>query len=293
MNRNLQISPLRTLTAIVDHGGFGRAADALHLTQPAVSQQVRRLESLLKQPIFTATGRNMRLSPAGEELLGYARKMVALNDEAVARFAPAHGKLKISLGVSDLIADILPEVLRLLRRKADYAQITLRTGTSESLWDQMESGGLDVALLIEKPVAQGDYTARELGAIEMGWFGRPAISGNAEMPLVVYTEPCRLREHTLSAFQDAGAPWRIGYEGAELIGLRAAVQAGLGVGCLIANAGELWGLPAAVSPSLPLPPPAVQLSLTTSRHVPEEFTEFLTEILHQTLRSYPIGSAVR
>jgi DNA-binding transcriptional LysR family regulator len=292
MNHDLQISPLRTLATIVDLGGFGRAAEALHITQPAVSQQVRRLEALLKQPVFTATGRDMRLSPAGEELLGYARKMIALNDEAVARFSPAPGKLRIALGISDQLTEVLPEVLRLLKRKADDAQITLRTGTSESLWAQMESGALDIALLIDSPAPVGDYMLRDVGTIGMEWFGRPAVSSDAKLPLVVFTEPCTLRGRTFTAFREAGVPFQIGYEGSELIGLRAAIQVGLGVGCLIANAGELWGLPTAVSPNLPPPPSAVPLSMAVSRRVPEEFGDSVLAALCQALRPYPIGASV-
>src|SRR5205085_10630653 len=85
MTRDLGIGPLRSFVAVADCGGFQRAATALHLTQGAVSQHVRRLESALGRPLVERHGRGSRFTPAGEELLLQARKLLALHDETFER----------------------------------------------------------------------------------------------------------------------------------------------------------------------------------------------------------------
>ncbi|MFJ9418669.1 LysR family transcriptional regulator [Streptomyces sp. NPDC101227] len=289
MNHDLQIGTLRTLATIVDLGGFSRAAEALHLTQPAVSQQMRRLETFLKQPVFATTGRNMRLSPAGKELLAYARKMLSLNDEAVARFTPPRDGLRISFGISDQFSDALPEILRSLKRVAPESQVTIRTGVSESLSEQLSDGSLDLALLIN-PWEDPAYRVEEVGHIEMAWFGRPAIGNDAPLPLVLFTEPCTLRGRTLAAFEESGTEWKRAYEGPELIGLRAAIQAGLGVACLVANADELWGLPTAICPRLPAPPGPVPTGLAISSRVPADYAEAALKSVREALGPYPFAA---
>ncbi|MFJ9853873.1 LysR substrate-binding domain-containing protein [Streptomyces sp. NPDC101150] len=254
-----------------------------------MSQQMRRLETFLKQPVFATTGRNMRLSPAGKELLAYARKMLSLNDEAVARFAPPRDGLRISFGISDQFSDALPEILRSLKRVAPESQLTIRTGVSESLSEQLSDGAQDLALLIN-PWEDPAYRVEEVGHIEMAWFGRPAIGNDAPLPLVLFTEPCTLRGRTLAAFEESGTEWKRAYEGPELIGLRAAIQAGLGVACLVANADELWGLPTAICPRLPAPPGPVPTGLAISSRVPADCTEAALKSVREALAPYPFAA---
>ncbi|MGA4837855.1 LysR substrate-binding domain-containing protein [Streptomyces sp. G45] len=289
MNHDLQIGTLRTLAAIVDLGGFSRAAEALHLSQPAVSQQMRRLDSFLKEPVFAATGRNLRLSPAGQELLGYARKMLSLNDEAVARFKPPRDGLRISFGICDQLSEALPDVLSGLKRVAPDSRVTLRTGPSEALTEQLGAGSLDLALLLD-PVAGTDYHVVGIGRLELGWFGRPAVGRGAPLPLVLFTEPSRLRGQTLSALATARVPWTSAYEGADLLGVRAALHAGLGIGCLVANADATWGLPTAVHPLLPAPPGPVATGLAVSSRVPRDYARSALDAVRAALRSYPFAA---
>ena len=90
-SRNLDVNQLRTLSTIVETGSFRRAADALALTQPAVSYHIRRLEAVLHGPVFVRTRGRLELSDAGEELLFYARKILTVNDEAMATEKLAEG----------------------------------------------------------------------------------------------------------------------------------------------------------------------------------------------------------
>ncbi|MFG2006892.1 LysR substrate-binding domain-containing protein [Spirillospora sp. NPDC048911] len=264
MHHDLQITRLRTFVTVVDRGGFRRAAEALHITQPAVSQQIRQLGTILKGPVFLSTGRELKLSPQGTELLGYARRIVALNDEAVSRFIPTTGSTRISVGVVEQLADALPEILRLFARQLPRAQVTVQTGLSESLEGQVTSGQFDCALLLQNQLRLPPSLSCPLGLMRMDWFGRPAYGEGAELPLTLFSEPCTLRGPIMEAFSDAGVSWRVGYEGDQFVGVRSAAQAGLGVACLIANGDELWGLPKTVRSALPSPPGPVPVTLAMS-----------------------------
>jgi DNA-binding transcriptional LysR family regulator len=290
MYHDLQINRLRALVTVVDLGGFRRAAEALHITQPAVSQQIRQLGSLIKGPIFTSTGRTLRLSPQGEELLGYARRIVALNDEAVSRFVPPAGKIRLSLGIGDQLSEALPEILRLLTRTMPKAQVSVHTGLSESLESEVSNGQLDLALLFQprpKPTGTTNYG---LGQLRLDWFGQPAHGEGAALPLTLFTEPCTLRSHIMDTLNACEVPWRIAYEGAELVGLRAAAKAGLGVACLIANGDELWGLPKTVRNSLPAPPSPIPVTMAISAgSATPGFARIARKALQDALRGYPFA----
>lgn len=289
MYHDLQINRLRALVTVVDLGGFRRAAEALHVTQPAVSQQIRQLGSLVKGPIFLSTGRDLQLSNQGEELLGYARRIVALNDEAVDRFVPPSGRIRLSLGVGDQLAEALPEILGLLAKGMPHAQVSVRTGLSESLEAQVGAGRLDLALLLQMRPQLAATTTHELGRLKMDWFGRPAHTDGAALPLTLFTEPCTLRSRIVDCFNASDMPWRVGYEGAELVGLRAAAKAGLGVACLVANSDELWGLPR-TERDMPAPPGPLPVSMAVSPGAASPgFVRVAKRALQNALHGYPFA----
>ncbi|MFG2871231.1 LysR family transcriptional regulator [Streptomyces sp. NPDC048338] len=288
----MQINRLRTLVAVVELGGFRRAAESLHITQPAVSQQIRQLSGLIRSPVFASTGRNLRLSPRGEELLRYARRMVALNDEAVDRFIPQSGQIMLSIGVTSQLGEVLPEFLRLLNRGMPHAQLSVRTGSSEELAVQLTSGQLDAALLLQADPPAAGTDNRELGRMRMAWFGRPAHGERDALPLALFPEPCTLRGRVREALDASDVEWRVAYESSELIGLRSAAKAGLGMTCLIANGDELWGLTPTVRPGLPAPPEPLPVTMAlASGAVPDEFTGIAEKAFRQALRGYPLVSA--
>ncbi|WP_030055143.1 MULTISPECIES: LysR substrate-binding domain-containing protein, partial [Streptomyces] len=287
MHHDLQIGPLRTLVTIVELGGFRRAAEALHITQPAVSQQMRRLASVLPEPIFLNTGRELRLSSTGDELLGYARRIVSLNDEAVERFTTPRGGRKLLIGVSDQLADSLPGILRAVSLRDPELRTTVHSGPSESLESRVSAGELDLALLLD-PTKTTAYEVHDLGRVQVSWFGRPVLDGDSVVPLSLFTEPSSLRRHVLDVLETSGVNWSIGYEGSDLAGVRAATQAGLGVACLIANAEELWGLPAAgLAADLPCPEP-LPVGLAVPPGLAPELARVATRAAQTALLDYPL-----
>lgn len=102
MHQDLHISHLRALVTVHDLGGFRRAAEELCLSQPAVSHQIRHLCKLVGGPVFTSTGRELRLSPQGEALLVCARRIVGLNDEIVASLTALEtGRVRVPVSIVD------------------------------------------------------------------------------------------------------------------------------------------------------------------------------------------------
>ncbi|MGE7438282.1 LysR family transcriptional regulator [Kitasatospora sp. NPDC001175] len=287
MYRNLDVSQLRTLVTIMSAGGFRRAAEKLSLTQPAVSQHIRRLEAVLGGPVFARTGRQLELTTAGQELYGYARRIVALNDEAVARITAPHEVTEFSVGLCPQLEGALPDFLSGLVKLLPGVRPTIHLGLGEPLAARVAAGELDVALLLRPPREDG---TRFLGAMRLAWFGADPGSAGGPLSLALCGEPCNLRRHLLDTLGAHDLPWQIAYEGPELAGLRAAVSVGLGVTCLLANADELWGLRRLPAGALPVPEP-MPVSLAVAPQVPAGVVEVALRAAQRALRAYPITGA--
>jgi DNA-binding transcriptional LysR family regulator len=287
---DLQINCMRALVTVYDLKGFRRAAEALYVTQPAISQQIKQLSRFIKAPVFTSTRQELELSPEGLELLGYARRLVALNDETAEHFCPpAPGEGRVTVGVSDQLAEALPAILSRVADAMPNAQICALTGETEILQSGIETGQLDLALLLN-PVGTPHGASHELGSLSMDWFGQPAIEQDGQVPVVLFAEPWALRGIVIELLENSDATWHIAYEGAELEGIRAAVRAGLGVACLVANSDELWGLPRTVDLSLPEPPAAVPVSLAVPEGSSRELATVAKAALTEALADYPFAA---
>ena len=115
--RNLDITTLRSFVAVADAGGVTRAAGFLNLTQSAVLMQLKRLEEMLDLALLDRSGRGVSLTPAGEQLLAYARRMVELNDEIYARLTMQDWEGEIVLGVPhDVVYPVIPRVMKKMQR---------------------------------------------------------------------------------------------------------------------------------------------------------------------------------
>ncbi|GGU97936.1 hypothetical protein GCM10010260_37470 [Streptomyces filipinensis] len=254
MYRNLDVGQLRTLVTIMRAGGFRRAAQALSLTQPAVSQHIRRLEAVLGGPVFASTGRRLELTDAGRELHHYACRLVALNDEAATRIAAAERRTAVGIGVSPFLEGALPEFLAALVRLLPWIRPTVHTGLSEPLTARVAAGELDLALVLRAPRDPG---SRLVGAVPLAWYGNVPPDGPGSVPIALCGEPCSLRRHVLATLAAREHPWHLAYEGPDVPGLRAAVAAGLGLTCLPAHSPDTPTLPRPLPEAVPpLPAPA-------------------------------------
>jgi DNA-binding transcriptional LysR family regulator len=220
---NLPTNMLRSFVAIVDTGSMLNAAEQVFVTQSALSLQIKRLEELVQQPLFLREGRRLTLTAAGEVLLGYARKMLALHDEAVTAVTAGRFAGPVRIGMVQDFADLL--LSGLLARFAELhadAHIYARVAGTAELQDMLERGQLDLLIGYAAP---GDPHSLRLAPAM--WLGDEALADQAELPLAVLEKPCRFREAAIAALDAAGRRWRIAVETPNLSTLRAAVAAGL------------------------------------------------------------------
>lgn len=263
MQRNLDITPLRSLVAVADHEGFGRAAEALHLTQPAVSQHVRRLERVVGRPLVQRRGRVMEFTADGLVLLAEARTILAAHDEALHRLRDA--PRTIVLGSTEHGAEeLLPVVQRALAERD--VTVRFRLDASSRLAAEVERGTVDVALLLGSGPADDD--AHVAGALPLHWVGSPTWSdpgAGTPVPLVALDAPCLIRERAVDALELAGRRVDVAVSAAHLSGVLVAVRSGLGVAALATSGPVPEGL--ARRPELPaLQPVPVRVRAADGAH---------------------------
>ncbi|MGY3942569.1 LysR family transcriptional regulator [Aeromonas tecta] len=221
---------LRSFVAILETGSFTRAGERVHLTQSTISQQMRRLEEQLGCPLLDRSGRTVVTTVAGEKLLGLARRILALLDEARERVSEA--SMPLRLGVpEDFAAGAMAPVLAAFARQYPTVRLEVQSGLSHELWRSFEEGGLDLAL-VKQARGQGDPVAR--WREPLAWVDSrdwPA-SGSDPVPLVVFPSEGLYRRQLTDSLDVMGLRWRIAYVSASLASLQGAVSAGIGVSLL-------------------------------------------------------------
>ena len=221
---------LRSFVAIVESGSFTRAGERVHLTQSTISQQMRRLEEQLGCPLLDRSGRTVVTTVAGEKLLGLARRILALLEEARDRISEA--SLPLRLGVpEDFAAGAMAPVLAAFARDYPAVRLEVRSGLSHEIWRDFEAGELDLAL-VKQARGQGDPVAR--WREPLAWVDSrdwPARERDP-VPLVVFPSEGLYRRQMTEALDERGLRWRIAYVSASLASLQGAVSAGIGVSLL-------------------------------------------------------------
>ncbi|WP_299964248.1 LysR family transcriptional regulator [uncultured Roseobacter sp.] len=230
--RNLDITVLRSFVAVADSGGVTRAAGFLHLTQSAVSMQLKRLEELLDVDLLDRTGRTIALTAAGEQLLVYARRMVALNDEVVGRLTDRPFEGEIVLGVPhDIVYPAIPQVLKQFNAAFPGVRVRLVSSYTRALKEMFARGDCDLILTTEKAVDPGGDT---LSRKPLLWVGAPGGAAWRQRPLrLAFGSSCTFRPHVVEALDEAGIPWDIIVETESDRTIEATVSADLAVHTMI------------------------------------------------------------
>jgi DNA-binding transcriptional LysR family regulator len=248
MNRILDVAPLRSFVAVADHGGFLRAAAVLHLSQAAISQHVRRLESAVGRPLVERSGRGSKFTTDGEQLLVYARRILALHDDALHSFGMETPETLVIGSTEHAAAQLLPALsVDLEQSLADY-EVRLRIDRGTQLREGLATGRVDLALLLG-PAA--DPHAVRVGELELTWYSAPGWQPQKDrpLPLVAFDDPCALRTRALETLAAHGISSTVTAEAPQLAGVQAAVLAGAGV-ALMATLGQT---PAGLVPRNDLP----------------------------------------
>jgi DNA-binding transcriptional LysR family regulator len=230
---NLPTDLLRTFVSAIDLGGYTRAADALGRTQPAVSLQMKRLEELLDARLITHEGRELKLTEEGEALAVYARQLLRLNDEAVAKLKgrSARGQLRVGLPTDFSVAYLQEAIAGFVRENAQVT-MSITCDLSRRLIDMLHADDLDIAIAL---LAQdkNPYLVRSWEETPIWAVAREATVQRQEaVPLVTHPEGCEYRRRMTAALRAEGRDWRIAYTTPEIGGLQRAVSAGIGVTAL-------------------------------------------------------------
>ncbi|WP_029111250.1 LysR family transcriptional regulator [Mycobacterium sp. URHD0025] len=230
MGQVLDIAPLRSLVAVADCGGFHRAAAVLHMTQSAVSQHVRRIEAVAGGPVVERSGRGVAFTELGHRVLGHARAILAAHDAALADLGAAEEQVLL-IGATEHGADVmLPALTAALGERLPNWRLRFRLDRNVTLAEAIEHGLVDLAVMLD---GSGLDPAHASGTVALKWVsGRTFAAVNQPLPVVMFSEPCTLREPTFATLDRCGIDYRIAAESANLAGLFAAVRSGLGVALL-------------------------------------------------------------
>ena len=241
----LELHLVHCFLHVAESGGFTQASRRLHLSQSAVSLKIQRLEALLDRKVFDRTSRKMALTPEGELLLGYARRLIALNEEAVRTVSQRAKGGHLNLGVAQQFGqDFLFRLISRFRKAHPEITLGVEVGMSANLLRGLDESRFDVVLAAEGPVANplsvSDGIIQD-GVVRkepMKWVR--AVDSKIDLkrnplPLVVFLPPCGHRQRMIELLEHRGRTWRAGYSSASLPAIQAAIEADCGIGILAAS----------------------------------------------------------
>lgn len=226
---------LRALVAIADEGTFSAAARRIGRTQSAVSLQIAKLEDRLQVRLLERSSRHVAPTAEGETLIDYARRILALADEAAMALSAPDEHRPLRIGFAEYLAPRhLHELLARFQRAHPEAALSLKLGTGHNLRLELADRKLD--LVIAGP--DGGTGGRVLFEEPLVWVAADdkRLLAMRPLPLVTIEAPCTYRSEAIDALETSGIGWRIAAEVNSMQGVRSAVQAGLGLSVIARSA---------------------------------------------------------
>lgn len=247
----LDLDAVRAFVLVAELCSFTRAAQAIGMTQSAISLKLKRLEARLSARLIERTPRSVRLTAEGEAFLSRARDLLAAHDRAIAGDAPTVER-RLALGISDHVAG--PRMAELLARMNDFdpdLHLDVRIDFSSSLVDSFESGKLDAIIVRRERHQRGGEILFE---DESGWFAAPGYHQRRDesLRLVMLSAPCGVRADAIRRLDKSKIKWTEAFTGGGVTAIAAAISAGLGVAPLARRVAPPGTLD--VGPALALPP---------------------------------------
>ncbi|UVK53402.1 LysR family transcriptional regulator [Mesorhizobium sp. AR02] len=219
---------LRAFVVVTDRLSFTRAAEQLNRTQAAVSLQVKRLEERLDTALFRRSTARVELTAAGEGFLTDARRILALNEQAIARVANQRVAGHVRIGVmEDYGTKILPRLLADIAERFPLVQVDMEIGLTALLLKRLGSSFDAVIAMHPDGTAEGDLICRER-AIWAAAATR-AVEEIDPLPVALSYPDCLFRAWAVEALDKAGRPWRLAYVSPSLAATEAIVEQGLAI----------------------------------------------------------------
>ncbi|HYP71175.1 MAG TPA: LysR family transcriptional regulator [Variovorax sp.] len=220
---------LQAFIAVHQANGFTRAAEQLHLTQSAVSHQIRRLEELVGRPLFRRTTRRLSLTADGEELLRHAQRILQAQDALAQHFrcSPIEGTVRFGVPES-FMSEGLPQLLHQFSRSCPNVRLEVSVGLTLDLATMVRERELDLAVVVS---VSGTTEGTLLRRLPMVWAAAEGfeLREGASLPLAYSPPPCVCRQVSIDALDAAGIPWHGAFSSHSLQDLRAVALSGLAV----------------------------------------------------------------
>ena len=277
--RNLDLTALRAFATVADAGGVTKASGLLNLTQSAVSMQLKRLEESIGVALFDRSARRLVLTNAGEQMLSYARRMLALNDEVLARLTSCDYEGELVLGVPhDIVYPAIPQVLHRFHAAFPRMKVQLVSSFTSRLRRMLERGEVHLALTTESGLDSGGETLLERSLV---WVG--AIDGQQwrQRPLrLAFEQLCIFRQPVQEALDRAGVTWEMAVESDNSRTVEASISADLAVHACIEGAEPPYVERIRHSGALP-DLPSIRINMYGAETVKGEPAEALADMVRQ------------
>ena len=221
---------LQTFLAVAETGSFTQAGARLGISQPTVSQHVRRLETAVARTLVARDTRGVALTDNGDAMAGFARTILAAHATADAYFSGAATRGRLRFGAADDLAITqLPRILRDFRRLHPQVNLELTVNQSSPLLRRVHAGQLDLVFI--KQTAGESAEGTRVATDQMVWMAQDgiALEPGEPVPLIAYQAPSISRQMAIDALEAAGRTWRITCNTRDVNGVLAAVRAGIGV----------------------------------------------------------------
>lgn len=235
MRRDLEIDLLRSFMAVAAHLNFTKAAQSVSRTQSAVSLQIKRLEEIVGKPLFERTRQSVSITPTGEALKVYAKRILMANDTALSQIRHPEAEGRVRIGAPDDYATlVLPRILSIIGTEHPRLQIEVVCENTPDLLRMIQSGDLDVAIGVHTPEAvSGQIICFE----PLHWVAAPNYTDDPEtaLSLVLWPQDCASRIVALDALKQTERKWRVTYSTRSIGLIEAALVSGSGVGVMEAS----------------------------------------------------------
>lgn len=228
------LDALRSFVTGIECGSFAQAASRLCRSTSAVSAQLKKLEQQCGADLVVKRGRHLALTQNGEIIMGCARRLLALNDEAQRALQGERLQGEIRIGMQeDFGESLMPGILGEFKRHHPGMRIIARVDRNRALLNALNDNMLDMALLWQAESVQRE--GKTIGQCRLEWITHPQLdiatllAEGKPLPLVMLESPCLMRSRAIDCLDRANIAWQVVFISHSLSGIWAAVQAGLGI----------------------------------------------------------------
>jgi len=223
---------LRTFLAIAETGSFTEGAARIYRSQSAASLQIKRLEDIVRQPVFERHGRGVILTPAGEKLVPVARDVTGILESTLRDLTSddLHGRLRLGIP-DDQSRDTISRIVGEFAQLHPSVELDVTCAISSGFPKAIETGALDLAVYEVEHLREGVELLAEETTHWMVSRYHDLLSRNV-VPVALFDRDCWWRDAALNSLNKLGRPFRIVFSSQSVTGVAAAIEAGIAIGLL-------------------------------------------------------------